>query len=482
MTALSKFLEGYYEDDVEQYKVGSKKGMGNVERATKANIVGLSLEMNCGMVATCTAYRTCHDIDVVFADGYKVYHRHKADFLKRKILNPNLKSEYVGTKVFMKRCGKYAECIAYHDSKHIDIKFEDGVVVEDRAWREFSRGEILHPSVYDGYIGQSIVYKKDGRECICIAYKSSVNVTVQFADYSIMSGLKSTEFTGWTKVSIPELVRDSLLGVSVDMNCGMQATCVEYNSAKDLTIEFDDGYIVYHVHRSSFLNGVTKNPNISRANYPGVSSRVGIRRMMNCGLYCKIIEYRSNTDMTVEFEDGTIVENRRWSSFMQGGIAHPYFGTTAGMWDSMPQRILYYYVSKFYDNVGYCARPLSLRKFSKNGFEIDIFIIDIGVGIEFDGAVPSHCDLERCKRKRYAIEQSDEINQLFVVHDKDDRIVVYDSPKTVNIGLEYVGEKRLYDVYEAAKIILEDLGNDTSSLEWEPDVVRVLYSEGIKVY
>ncbi len=41
--------------------------------------------MNCGMEATCIAYRGTHDIDVQFEDGTIVEHKSKVSFVRGQI-------------------------------------------------------------------------------------------------------------------------------------------------------------------------------------------------------------------------------------------------------------------------------------------------------------------------------------------------------------------------------------------------------------
>ena len=46
--------------------------------------------------------------------------------------------------------------------------------------------------------------------------------------------------------------------------------------------------------------------------------RLGERRLMNCGLYAEIIEYKNSTNITVKFEDGTISSNKQYGAFNRG--------------------------------------------------------------------------------------------------------------------------------------------------------------------
>lgn len=58
--------------------------------------------------------------------------------------------------------------------------------------------------------------------------------------------------------------------------------------------------------------------------------RLGEERVMKCGLKCKIIEYNKYLDITVKFEDGTIVKNKEYAKFLSGHINNgkPYTNRT----------------------------------------------------------------------------------------------------------------------------------------------------------
>ena len=51
--------------------------------------------------------------------------------------------------------------------------------------------------------------------------------------------------------------------------------------------------------------------------------RLGQVGVNNQGLKMTIIAYRKAIDLDVQFEDGTIVENRQYDGFLKGTIANP---------------------------------------------------------------------------------------------------------------------------------------------------------------
>ena len=54
-----------------------------------------------------------------------------------------------------------------------------------------------------------------------------------------------------------------------------------------------------------------------------LKDRTGENRKMTCGDVATIIKYCSADDISVRFEDGTIVEHRQYSQFKRGGIQNP---------------------------------------------------------------------------------------------------------------------------------------------------------------
>lgn len=436
--------------------------------------------MNCGMRARCKCYRSNRDIDVEFEDGTVIEHRSAGDFVRGKVFNPNVRNKYVGL-VVPQPGGHTAECIACRGWDDIDIRFEDGVVIEHIIRRRFLEGIVRHPSVYSDYIGQELT-TLDGRHCVCTAYRSAKDVDVVLDDGTELKGYGHGYFTGWEIVKIGQT--KSIVGAVAPADCGMNAKCIADRGFYDIDIQFDDGTVVTGVTRRNFLNGAVPNPNVKLFDYPKRSHLkiLGDRKMMNCGFWCTVTEYISCKDITVTFDDGTVAKHKRRDQYLEGDILHPKFGSKTTKTDSIAQRLLFYYLSRFYSNIGYCVKPETLRTRTGRCYEIDIMLWDIGVGIEFNGSVQHHFHKGIAKSKNSAIERSPEIKKLYVVSDKDKRIVVVRSPKVQNIFLDYTyPDKRLLDVFEAAKIILEDLGNDVSSLYWNPNIIAELYEKGISV-
>lgn len=83
-------------------------------------------------------------------------------------------------------CGFSATIIEWRGRDDIDISFEDGVVVQNQSYSNFKRGTISHPFYYQKIrIGETKVMN-NGQCATIIAYRSSIDIDVQFEDGTII--------------------------------------------------------------------------------------------------------------------------------------------------------------------------------------------------------------------------------------------------------------------------------------------------------
>lgn len=175
-------------------------------------------------------------------------------------------SNRVGMTLMM-NCGMKAKIIKYENSMDIDVQFEDGTIVKHKGFGAFQKRNIKNPNVS---------------------------------------------------------IKDKRIGTSLMMNCGMRATIIEYRNSCDIDIQFEDGTCIKHKRFENFQRGKIMNPNISMVKTnPLKDERKGMSLMMNCGMEAMIIEYRYARDIDVQFKDGTIVKNRTFGCFQKGEIANP---------------------------------------------------------------------------------------------------------------------------------------------------------------
>ncbi len=386
-------------------------------RIIKSSCVGLTIMQNCGMNATCIAYRNARDIDVQFEDGTILEHRLKGCFLKGNILNPNLRrknktimerASCLGQEMLMNN-GMKAVCIAYRGWADIDIRFEDGTIVQHKKKSVFLDGRIQSPTWWEKSFPQRVVYEclikyypnaifnyrpsflknkasglnleidiwipelssaieydgfpwhsketsrsKKKYELIlkseeikkvytfiekgCIEHISPKHTNIKFDSAQISSHYDKLEaainelfallgINGSITLdddalnSIREKCNNQNLGMTIRQNCGMYATCISYREHNDIDVQFEDGTIVKHRSKSSFLKGLIKNPIL----YQKVQEESSLNKTyrMNNGMMATCIAYRKSTDIDVQFEDGVIVEHVQKQHFIRGNVKHP---------------------------------------------------------------------------------------------------------------------------------------------------------------
>ena len=238
----------------------------------KRNLVGLTGKANNGQTMTIIAYRHTNDIDVMFEDGTIVHHRSLTSFNKGSVRNPTLscnvnrRNKKIG-EVALANNGQMMKIIEYRSSKDIDVQFEDGTIVKNRAYHNFIRGEIWNANS--------------------------------------------------PTVRVP---RNNRTGVRKMANCGQEMTIIAYRGCSDIDVQFEDGTIVYHRTYKTFVKGSIENPKLKE---DFRRSKIGETSMSNNGQKMTLIAYRSANDIDVQFEDGAIVESTRYPYFKRGAIANP---------------------------------------------------------------------------------------------------------------------------------------------------------------
>ena len=302
--------------------------------ASKIDRVGETRIMNCGMEATIIRYGGATDIDVRFEDGTVVKHKTYRAFKKGSISNPNIKAsaETCLGETRMMNCGMKATIIRYGKYSDIDICFEDGKVVEHKAYDTFKKGSITNPNIkvsVENYLGKTRMMNC-GMEATIIRYGRYDDIDVCFKDGAIVEHRKYDSFKRG-KIANPNMKvsAEDRLGETRMMNCGMKATIIRYGKYSDIDVRFEDGTIAKRKGYREFKKGNIANPNIKAF----AEARLGETRMMNCGMEATIIQYKNAMDIDVRFEDGAVVEHKTYNSFKKGGIAHESFSQKRGSKD-----------------------------------------------------------------------------------------------------------------------------------------------------
>ena len=106
-------------------------------------------------------------------------------------------------------------------------------------------------------------------------------------------------------------------------NQGLKMKIVKYRNNSDIDVEFlDDGYISEHKYYKSFETGNIRNPNFK---YSTTKNKVGEIFYNKFGSKMIIIEYRNNRDIDVYFPQyDWIARNKQYYNFKKGEIKCPY--------------------------------------------------------------------------------------------------------------------------------------------------------------
>lgn len=285
----------------------------------KIDRVGETRVMNCGMKATIIRYGKYSDIDVRFEDGVIVEHKRYRAFENGNIANPNFNPRLGETK--MMNCGMEATIIRYGGSADIDVRFEDGIVVEHREYREFEKGGIINPNIKataENRLDETCMMNC-GMKATIIRYNGVRDIDVRFEDGTVAEHKAYGPFKRG-EIANPNIKTsaENCLGETRMMNCGMEATIIRYGGYKDIDVRFEDGTVVEHKGYSAFKRGEIANPNVKT-----FANRLDETRMMNCGMEATIIRYSRRDDIDVRFEDGTVIEHRQYNQFERGNIANP---------------------------------------------------------------------------------------------------------------------------------------------------------------
>ena len=117
--------------------------------AAKIDRLGETRMMSCDMEATIIRYGGATDVDVRFEDGKVVEHKTYRAFKKGYIAhqNTNVPVEARLGETRKMSCGMEATIIRYEGATDIDVRFEDGAVVKHGVYWNFKKGEIAHESL-----------------------------------------------------------------------------------------------------------------------------------------------------------------------------------------------------------------------------------------------------------------------------------------------------------------------------------------------
>lgn len=225
----------------------------------------------------------------------------------------------------------------------------------------------------------------NGQKMKIIDYRSAIDIDVQFEDGTVV---KNKQYASFKKGSIlnPNFAqhKDDRLGETAINKYGQRMTIIAYRDSRDIDVKFDDNSIARNQRYGHFKDGTLMSPILFRekkAEQQQYMNRVGEESIASNGQKMKIIAYRSATDLDVQFEDGVIAKNKQYRAFKDGLIANPNF--KIALHTSINEFAIQYYLQKY----GFEKAPPGTLSHLKGfgGMEIDIYSQKHKIAIEYDG-------------------------------------------------------------------------------------------------
>lgn len=297
-----------------------------------------------GQLMTIITYRSNKDIDIKFEDGIVVTNKHYTHFKSGTIKNPHKDAlERVGESNTATN-GQRMTILAYHSYDNIDIRFEDGTIVLNKGYSEFKKGTILNPNAKTKEsvirLGETSLSSK-GELMTLEVWRGSSDIDIRFEDNTLVCNKTYANFKAGL-ITNPNFSSKKYIGLtSRHRLTGMTMTIIAFRSCSDIDVKFEDGFIAYNKSVQNFKKGEITYSSLSR---------IGETKLANNGLYMEIVDYKANNDMTVKFEDGTLVSTY-YSSFKTGNIKHPainltkkgYFGSSSELYGFRLVKLAYIY-------------------------------------------------------------------------------------------------------------------------------------------
>jgi hypothetical protein len=308
---------------------------GSVRNPNKKNLkdykIGETNIANNGQVMTIIDYRGADDIDIQFEDGTIVTNRTYKSFKNRCIRNHNIqknkdkikkdkskRNDRIGETNIMNN-GQLATIIDYRNNNDIDVQFEDCTIVYNKNYRCFQIGKIKNPNKKVGInIGDSKI-SNNGMKMTIIAYRGYTDIDVQFEDGTVVNSITSSQ---WSNGNIKYPI-NKRIGETVIAKNGQKMILIAYRKATDIDVQFEDGTIVTNKTYDCFKEGNIRNPNKIVYNKAMKKWINNSKLNINNGLKMTIIDYVSNTNISLLFETGYKVLIGL-EPYKKGTVKHPF--------------------------------------------------------------------------------------------------------------------------------------------------------------
>ena len=215
--------------------------------------VGETNIMSNGMKATIVKYEGCKRITLEFENGII---RENVDYsaFKSGKVNPVYRGDRMRKaaeerlyETRMMNCGLECPIIEYFCSHNITVRFTDGTICKKRKYKEFCSGSISN------YDCMKCLHEtrtmSNGQLATIVAVRIHHDLDVQFEDGTIVTNKTYREFT---LGSIRNPNYRQHLNEKQRMRNGLMATIVADRKWDDIDVEFEDGTVIKNVYYKDF--------------------------------------------------------------------------------------------------------------------------------------------------------------------------------------------------------------------------------------
>lgn len=217
------------------------------------------------------------------------------------------KPTYVVGYTFTNNQGFNATVIEYKGRKNIDIQFEDGCIVRKTTGSYIAKGFPLHPTYGKVKVGDTFACKC-GDTVEVLEYVSSTKIKVKW----LSDGCEKWTSSETLKLGINKNPNSFYAkGDIVQTNNFGQVEVMEYRSATDIIVKFEDGKL-----KSTSANSLSKG-NVRPPD--AFKDRNGSVFTTNSGWSCTVIKYASASHVEVVWQDGS-ESVERWCNLKNGTV------------------------------------------------------------------------------------------------------------------------------------------------------------------
>lgn len=279
-------------------------------------------------------YHSYKDMEVEFIeDGVIREHIDYRNFQNGLVIHPEDTIEgkinrYIGRER-KSRDGYTAKVIQYKNSNDFTIEFEDGTTKHFSSWKNFNKGNFTYErknnyQISDGEIENRkkiTIKNKEGYSMRLFAWRSYLDVDVIFDDGSIVYN-KSYDILQSGAIRHPVYGCLPLKKLEQLESFDTIKKVLRYKNKNDMDVEMYDGTIHEHTTLALCFGRLSKK--YSAINLPDeeVDRRLSLIIEKN-GRKVHIKEYRDNTDIDLEFDDGVVLKNKTYHQFINKDFKHP---------------------------------------------------------------------------------------------------------------------------------------------------------------